>query len=258
MAAAAQTRPEPFQTREETSKYTLLMPDGVARQFNFVMEAKSVITFPSGGQLLREKGFYEISGLAWSGHGRSRARRCFRRRRRELDAARLQEPVLPQCLTRFRLAWRGTARRRAAEPGDRRDRLCAADLRSAAQRARRAVLLSLQRNSEPLDFVFGDELSGETRALAFSPDGKQFASAAGSRFVSGTRPQARSCRCQLDIAAFPRASAFRPTARQPFRGEPTVSSVAGRCPTASPWVLSPRPRKLPWLPFPTMVRLWPW
>ena len=44
--------PEPFQTREETSKYTMLMPDGVARQFNFVMEAKSVITFPSGGQRL--------------------------------------------------------------------------------------------------------------------------------------------------------------------------------------------------------------
>ena len=44
---------EPFQTREETSKYTMLMPDGVARQFNFVMHAKSVITFPSGGQRLR-------------------------------------------------------------------------------------------------------------------------------------------------------------------------------------------------------------
>ena len=43
---------EPFQTREETSKYTMLMPDGVARQFNFVMHAKSVITFPSGGQRL--------------------------------------------------------------------------------------------------------------------------------------------------------------------------------------------------------------
>jgi sulfane dehydrogenase subunit SoxC len=43
---------EPFQTREETSKYTMLMPDGAARQFNFVMHAKSVITFPSGGQRL--------------------------------------------------------------------------------------------------------------------------------------------------------------------------------------------------------------
>ncbi len=47
---------EPFQTREETSKYTMLMPDGVARQFNFVMEAKSVITFPSGGQQARRAG----------------------------------------------------------------------------------------------------------------------------------------------------------------------------------------------------------
>ena len=61
---------QPFQTREETSKYTDLMPDGTARQFTFVMEAKSVITFLSGGELLREKGFCEISGLAWSGCGR--------------------------------------------------------------------------------------------------------------------------------------------------------------------------------------------
>ena len=61
---------EPFQTREETSKYTMLMPDGVARQFNFVMEAKSVITFPSGGQRLGAPGFHEISGIAWSGAGK--------------------------------------------------------------------------------------------------------------------------------------------------------------------------------------------
>ena len=56
---------QPFQTREETSKYTDLMPDGTARQFTFVMEAKSVITFPSGGQLLREKGF--TKSPAWRG-----------------------------------------------------------------------------------------------------------------------------------------------------------------------------------------------
>jgi sulfane dehydrogenase subunit SoxC len=30
---------------------------------------KSVITFPSGGQQLPGRGFYEISGLAWSGGG---------------------------------------------------------------------------------------------------------------------------------------------------------------------------------------------
>jgi sulfane dehydrogenase subunit SoxC len=31
---------------------------------------KSVITFPSGGQKLADKGWYEITGLAWSGQGK--------------------------------------------------------------------------------------------------------------------------------------------------------------------------------------------
>ena len=53
--AASNSATNRFNTREETSKYTDLMPDGTARQFTFVMEAKSVITFPSGGQLLRKK-----------------------------------------------------------------------------------------------------------------------------------------------------------------------------------------------------------
>ena len=39
---------KPFMTREETSKYTDLVKGGKARQFSFTMEAKSVITFPSG------------------------------------------------------------------------------------------------------------------------------------------------------------------------------------------------------------------
>src|ERR1700733_11363514 len=60
----------PFETREETSKYTMVMPDRTIRQFNFVMEAKSVITYPSGGHRLKQPGFCEISGLAWSGAGK--------------------------------------------------------------------------------------------------------------------------------------------------------------------------------------------
>src|SRR5690606_2454870 len=39
---------KPFMTREETSKYTDLMADGKARRFSMEMDAKSVITFPSG------------------------------------------------------------------------------------------------------------------------------------------------------------------------------------------------------------------
>src|ERR1700733_3509722 len=96
---------EPFQTREETSKYSMLMPDGTARQFTFVMEAKSVITFPSGGQLLREKGFYEISGLAWSGRGQITRVDVSTDGGASWKEARLQQPVLARCLTRFRLSW---------------------------------------------------------------------------------------------------------------------------------------------------------
>lgn len=97
---------QPFHTREETSKYTDLMPDGTARQFTFVMEAKSVITFPSGGHELRDHGFYEISGLAWSGRGRITRVQVSTDGGATWVDARLQEPILTKCLTRFRLPWR--------------------------------------------------------------------------------------------------------------------------------------------------------
>ena len=49
------------------------MPDGTARQFTFVMEAKSVITFPSGGQLLRERD--STKSPAWRGPAAGESRR---------------------------------------------------------------------------------------------------------------------------------------------------------------------------------------
>lgn len=96
---------QPFETREETSKYTDLMPNGIARQFTFVMEAKSVITRPAGGQSLRGPGFYEITGLAWSGRGRIRKVEVSTDGGGSWQQAALQEPILPKCLTRFRLPW---------------------------------------------------------------------------------------------------------------------------------------------------------
>ncbi|MEK7761508.1 MAG: sulfite dehydrogenase [Nitrospirota bacterium] len=95
----------PFMTREETSRYTDLMPDGTARQFTFVMEAKSVITTPSGGQQIAP-GFIEIRGLAWSGHGVVKMVEVSTDGGRAWQPAQLQEPVLPQCHTRFRFGWR--------------------------------------------------------------------------------------------------------------------------------------------------------
>jgi sulfane dehydrogenase subunit SoxC len=95
----------PFQTREETSKYTDLMANGIARQFTFVMEAKSVITFPSGEMKLSGPGFYEVTGIAWSGRGKITRLEVSTDGGKTWADARLQGPVLPICHTRFRFPW---------------------------------------------------------------------------------------------------------------------------------------------------------
>ena len=60
----------PLFARDEVSKYSDLLSSGKARQATLVMDVKSVITYPSSGDILPEKGFYEIRGLAWSGRGK--------------------------------------------------------------------------------------------------------------------------------------------------------------------------------------------
>ena len=95
----------PWQTREETSKYTDLMPDGTARRFTWVMDAKSVITDPCPERPVQAKGFHTISGLAWSGRGRIARVDVSLDGGRNWRPARLEEPVLPKCLTRFHADW---------------------------------------------------------------------------------------------------------------------------------------------------------
>ncbi|WP_342739792.1 sulfite dehydrogenase [Bradyrhizobium sp. B117] len=96
---------EPVYSREETSKYTDLLPDGTAREFSFYMEAKSIITRPSGGERLSAPGFHEITGIAWSGHGKIARVDVSVDDGKSWQEARLQEPVLTRALTRFRLPW---------------------------------------------------------------------------------------------------------------------------------------------------------
>jgi len=60
----------PLFSKDESSKYTDLLSNGKARQSTLVMDVKSVITFPSYGYDLNEKGFYEIRGIAWSGRNK--------------------------------------------------------------------------------------------------------------------------------------------------------------------------------------------
>src|SRR5215475_7195474 len=97
---------QPYMARDETSKYSDLMPDGKARIFTYQMEAKSVITFPSGGQTLPAAGLYELTGLAWSGNGTIERVEVTTDGGRTWTPAQLQEPRLPIALTRFRMPWR--------------------------------------------------------------------------------------------------------------------------------------------------------
>ncbi len=96
---------EPYMTRDETSKYTDLLGDGKARQFTLDMEAKSVITFPSGGEELAGPGFYEVSGLAWSGRGLITKVEVSVDGGESWTAAKLQEPRHSKAFTRFRHGW---------------------------------------------------------------------------------------------------------------------------------------------------------
>lgn len=96
---------QPFMTREETSKYTDPLADGTARQFSFVMDAKSLITFPAYPVTLSEHGWWEVSGLAWSGRGRITRVDVSTDAGATWAPAELQDPVLPKCHTRFRFLW---------------------------------------------------------------------------------------------------------------------------------------------------------
>jgi sulfane dehydrogenase subunit SoxC len=96
---------EPWQTREETSAYTDLLPSGKAQQFTFAMDVKSVITQPSGMMRLKSKGFYEISGFAWSGNGKIRRVEVSTDGGKSWFEAVLQEPVMDKSLVRFRYPW---------------------------------------------------------------------------------------------------------------------------------------------------------
>ncbi|MGE0462472.1 MAG: sulfite dehydrogenase [Vicinamibacterales bacterium] len=96
---------QPFMTREETSKYTDPLPDGTARMFSLVMDAKSLITEPAYPDRLEGHGWREIRGLAWSGRGRITRVEVSTDGGKSWQNATLDEPVLPKCHTRFRLPW---------------------------------------------------------------------------------------------------------------------------------------------------------
>ena len=96
---------QPYFAKDEELHYVDLMADGRHRQFTSIQECKSVITTPSGAQTLLDKGYYNVTGLAWSGRGKVKRVDVSVDGGRNWRTARLDGPVLPKALTRFNIDW---------------------------------------------------------------------------------------------------------------------------------------------------------
>jgi sulfane dehydrogenase subunit SoxC len=97
---------EPAMAKDETSKYSLLLKEGKVAQFNFPLDAKSVITKPSPGINMSGPGLYEVSGVAWSGNGKIAKVDVSADGGKSWAPAALADPVLSKAITRFRIPWR--------------------------------------------------------------------------------------------------------------------------------------------------------
>jgi sulfane dehydrogenase subunit SoxC len=92
-------------TKDEAIHYVDHMPDGTHRQYTGIQECKSVITSPSGSQTLLDRGYYNVSGLAWSGRGAIKRVDVSVDGGRNWRTARLEGPILPKACTRFNIDW---------------------------------------------------------------------------------------------------------------------------------------------------------
>lgn len=94
----------PWQTREETSKYSEGIKGDKIRQFSFDIDARSIITYPTYPAQV-QKGWIEIRGLAWSGRGKVTRVEVSTDAGKSWKLAELQEPILDKAHVRFRHLW---------------------------------------------------------------------------------------------------------------------------------------------------------
>ena len=97
---------EPVMSYYEAKTYSQLQPDGKSWRFHFLQEVKSFITHPSFGHTMKGPGYYDISGVAYSGTGRIQRVMVSADGGQSWAEAALQAPVLPKAFTRFRMPWR--------------------------------------------------------------------------------------------------------------------------------------------------------
>jgi len=104
---------QPAYTKDESGLYSDILANGDIRRFSFHMDVKSVITQPSGRmQLPNRKGYYDISGLAWSGHGKIKMVEVSVDEGKTWVKAHLQGPILSKALTRFSIPWQWDGKER--------------------------------------------------------------------------------------------------------------------------------------------------
>ena len=207
---------QPWDTKDETLHYVDLMPDGVHRQYTSIQECKSVITTPSGGQMLRRPGFYNVTGLAWSGRGRSSASTS----RSTAAATGGPRGSRSRCCRRpdalqYRLDLGRRARRSCRPARSTTPATCSRRSRSCARCAARDRSITTTRSSRgtwPASGEVGNVQVGLARSLAGA------AAAAGRRWRSvapsasaGDRPRRRRP---------PRSRAWDIDVRADFKGLP--------------------------------------
>ena len=100
-----QVTDQPGMTFYEARTYAPILPNGKAYRFYFIQEVKSFITHPSPGLAMSGQGFYEISGIAYSGNGRISKVMVSADGGKTWAQAALQAPVHSKAFTRFRLPW---------------------------------------------------------------------------------------------------------------------------------------------------------
>ncbi len=104
---------QPAYTKDESGLYSDILKNGDIQRFSFHMDVKSVITQPSGKmQLPNKMGFYEISGLAWSGHGKIKKVEVSVDGGKTWKNAHLHGPILSKALTRFSIPWQWDGKER--------------------------------------------------------------------------------------------------------------------------------------------------
>ncbi|QFR44131.1 sulfite dehydrogenase [Sulfurimonas sp. CVO] len=100
---------EPWYCKEETSKYTVLMPSGKAIQHFYPLEVNSIITTPCPEKPwsdLKKGDLVEVEGIAWSGHGTIKAVDISFDGGDNYVEASLKGLVLPKSWTRFSYMYR--------------------------------------------------------------------------------------------------------------------------------------------------------